>query len=367
MNDAVPYDAITTMLVFLIGLPAIVFQWLPPEVRQIIVRRPGELLLDAGLPIALGLMIVTAAIIVPLANDLWPGILGALFVLSLFTAFRIPIKYVRRPAIVGRLARRALRPKDTQNPLDERALMDLIELGRQSQPGEEKQLVLEQLLGLARTVCAAEHYDGDQLAELLVGVLEVAVRGPQTGSTQNLATAADALKQPLRHFDHNTPGFKQTDLLHSVRALSRIGREAIRIDSESVPMAVVQALGSTGAQHPATAVATSRALFEIGVDAVERNHVLTGMSAVQSSLALVDSNGVIRSNDVVADALGLLAHFWASGETARRYAASHLAELADTIPDDIQAALQAAAEHCARTTQFTTSDKVLAMAAEYRP
>jgi len=365
MNGDAPFDAITTMFVFLIGLPAIIFQWLAPEIRQIIVRRPGELLLDAGLPVALGIAIVCVGLFTPAMPGWgWPAVLATLFALALFTAFRIPLKYVRRTAIVGRLGRRVRRRRRGELHLDEASLLDLVELGKQGQPGQEKELVLQQLLALSRDVCGSHGYDGDRLTDVATGVLDIVVHAAQAGSSQNFGTAAEILEQPLRAFDRATDGFNQTDLLYAIRVLSRIGRAAIRMEDDSVPIAVVQALGSTGVQHPFTAVAISRALFEIGVEAVDHNQMLPAMSAVQSAVALIE-NGAGTAKDVVADTLGLLAHFWTCGDTGRLYAAPRLAEVEGLIPTDIRTALSDAARHCAQATQFATSDKVHAVLAQY--
>ena len=220
MTGDVPFDAITTFFVFLIGLPAIIFQWLAPEVRQIIVKRPVELLLDAGAPVVAGIAIVGIGLYTP--NQwkwLWPTILAALFLLAIFTAFRIPRKYVRRTAVVSRLERQASRSSGATVRLVEPVLLDLIELGNQSQPGREKELVLQALLGLSESVCTADGYDGDQLLDVAFGVLDVVLNGPEAGSSQNLATASDILKQPLRALDaKGNWEFKQADLLHSIRA-----------------------------------------------------------------------------------------------------------------------------------------------------
>ena len=62
MNGDIPFDAITTFFVFLIGLPAFVFQWLAPEIRPIIVKRSSELLIDAGTPVVVALLLVGVGI-----------------------------------------------------------------------------------------------------------------------------------------------------------------------------------------------------------------------------------------------------------------------------------------------------------------
>ena len=64
MSGEIPFDAISTFFIFMIGLPAIVFQWLAPEVRQVVVKRWQELVLDSGLPVLAGLVLIGVGIYV---------------------------------------------------------------------------------------------------------------------------------------------------------------------------------------------------------------------------------------------------------------------------------------------------------------
>ncbi len=365
MNGDIPFDAITTFFVFLIGLPAFVFQWLAPEIRPIIVKRSRELLIDAGAPVVVALLLVGGGIRYAGAFEwMWAAILASLFGLAAFTAFRIPRKYVRRAAVVRRLEREIGRPIARDGRLVEDSLQDLLELGTQSQPGREKELVLQSMLNLTNAVCNAESYNGDKLADVAVGVLDVVLATPNGIATQNLVTASEMLKQLLRAFDAKADRpFMQTDLLHAIRALSRLGREAAKAGNESVALGVVQALETTGDRHLATSVATSQALFEIGVVSVDDQQILVAMSCAESLTALLENYGD-GSNDVVADTLGLLAHFWESGTTGREYALQHLQRIQTFLSSDLADALQRAALHCAQTTQFQTADKVRRLAAD---
>jgi hypothetical protein len=365
MNDGMPYDAITTYFIFLIGLPAIVFQWLAPEIRPIVVKRARELLLDAGIPVVVAMTLVGVGIN---GSDhfewTWTAILAALFCVATFTALRIPRKYVRRASVVDRVAREAGRSIGKNGRLGADALQDLLELGIQSQPGRDKEVVLQALLNLTNEMCESQSYNGDQLADVAAGVLDVVFGSTAGTAAQNLATACEILKQILRAFDAATEKtFMQTDLLHGIRAMSRLGREASRAGNDSVALAVSQALETTGDRHPDTSVATSQALFEIGMVAVEDNQVLVAMSCAESLTSLLENYGN-NSRDIVADTLGLLAHFWETGHTGRAYAEQHLSRIEQLLDNNLTEALSQSALHCAQTTQFRTADKIHRLVAE---
>ena len=74
-------------------------------------------------------------------------------------------------------------------------------------------------------------------------------------------------------------------------------------------------------------------------------------------MTLVEARGTTRG-ELVADTLGLIAHFWVSGETAREYAGARLARLGAQLDGKLDEALAQAARHCAQTTQFRTADRV---------
>lgn len=363
MSEATPFDAITTYFIFLIGLPAIVFQWLAPEIRPIVVKRARELLVDAGAPIAVAMLLVALGLMHETARPwIWTAILAALFCLAAITALRIPRKYVRRGSVVARLAAETARPIRKDGRLNADSLQDLLELGVQSQPGRDKEVVLQALLTVTNQMCDSKRYSGDQLSDIAVGVLDVVFGTSYPISNQNFSTACEILKQMLRTFDATRePGFMQTDLLHAIRAMSRLGREAARAGNDGVALAVAQALETTGDKHPDTSVATSQALFEIGMVAVEDNQILVGMSCAESLTSLLENYGS-RSNDVIADTLGLLAHFWETGPTGQAYAEQHLSRISQFIDGTLAAALERAVTHCAQTTQFRTADKVQRLA-----
>ena len=373
MRGEVPFDAIATFFIFLIGLPAIVFQWLAPEIRQVVVKRWHTLVLDSGLPVLTGLALIGVGIYLSQSEAwqnrwVWPAIISGFVVLSTVTAFRIAHRYARRTAVVKRLEREAARSVNRDGSLREDTLHDLIELGRYSPPGRDKEMVLQTLLNLTNRVCERESYDGDRLADVATGVLDVVLTTPIAGTNQNLGTAAEILKRILRAFDaHATLDVMvQVDLLHTMRAMSHLGRAAVDIDS--VAMAIIQALGATGSRHPRTTVAASQALFEIGMRAVERSAMLVAMSSAELLTFMVESQresipGPVEG-EVVADTLGLLAHFWTSGETGRDYATARLERVRDAMGISLPDALEKTTRHCAETTEFATADLVRQMSSE---
>jgi len=80
-------------------------------------------------------------------------------------------------------------------------------------------------------------------------------------------------------------------------------------------------------------------------------------------MTLIEARGTSRG-ELVADTLGLVAHFWVSGETACDYASARLARISAQLEGKLDDALEQAARHCAQTTQFRTADRVRRMRRE---
>ncbi len=359
MESAIPFDALTTLLVFMVGVPAVVLQTLPPEVRRVVTKRWSQLLANAGIPVLAALLGIAAALVLEARSDLparwiWSTLLAALFGLVVVTAFHIPRRYGRRDVVVQRLEQEVGREVTATGRLVDESLYDLVELGKLSEAGREKQLVLEALLNLTDRVCTHPAYTGDRLEELVIGVVDILPPTTRRGSITNFNTASAILRRIVtRSQPAGRPAFKQVDLIRAIRALSTLGRAALDLGNDSIPLAFVQTLGATRAERAETFV--SQALFEVGVAAVRRGSILVAMGCQADLQGLVEGRSP-ASGELVADTLGLLAHFWCSGETGHEYARVRLERMVPDLQQDLDEALGAAVEHCARTTQFQTAD-----------
>lgn len=364
MAPEIPFDAVTTLLVFLIGVPAIVLQSLPPELRRVVTQRWRRVLAELSLPLLFAVAVTLGGLLVgptvrPDGRWTWTAVLGIVFGTAIFTAFRFLRGYGRRAAIVARLEREVGRRLERGGRLVEDSLHDLIELGRASDAGREKEWVLESLLNLTERVCAAPDYNGDGLEDLVLGTVDVVLSAPEARNFHNYSTATSVLKRIVMAYEtHSDKPERQVDLIHAIRALSKIGRAALVLEDPACALAVVQTLGPT--RLPRGQVAISQALFEVGVTAVERGQMLIAISSLERLMTLSEARQPARG-DLAADTLGLVAHFWHAGPTARDFALERLERIRPWLDTELDVALAAAADHCARTMQFATADLVRAL------
>lgn len=377
MNVELPLDALTTIFIFLIGLPAVLLQTLAPELREIVRKRRKLLVAVTILPIIISALIVLVGIALTFKPDFWgvrpdfilplrlPEQLNLLWVIILILLVFIAgmaalflTDIWRREAIIAKLQKSAAKNLAASGRLVQSKLESLIQLGKQSEAGKDKDLVLRALAELAEAVQTHSRYEGRQLDVLVLGLEDILLLGPQKGSSENFRTAADLLSDVVISA---TRVSSSEDLKFAVRTISVLARTSMRRQPSHIQMKFVDALDLLNAGENSAATWMSQALFEIGSRATETNQVLIAMAAL-SKLDSLAKRQTSLEGEVAFDYLSLIAHVWYKGETAQRYAAKMLHEAQPLFRPSLREALKAAQAHCEQTAKFRTSDRLMKLA-----
>lgn len=364
MMTEIPFDAIVTLFVFLVGIPAIVLQALPVETRLLVTKRWRRLVAAVMWPIVLALAVVIVGVLVTeqlgFHTWVWGLVLALLFAIVGFTAFRMPRLYGARDALVARLTREVLRSLDSDCRLNEDSLNDLIELGKQGRPGQEKDWVLDALVDLTHRVTDHDRYEGEALEDVIIGAIDILGSSSGEHSARNLTSAANIVRcVVIRYEVASEKPLSQSDLISAIRAASTLGRIALRLGNPSISLGIVEACSGVRADGGESMI--SQTLFEIGVAAIDHDQMLIAMAALSRLLTLIEARQP-AAGELAADTLGLIAHFWGAGRSGRDYAAQMLARIANHLEQPVTEAIESAARHCVRITQFRTSDLLLEMA-----
>lgn len=376
----ISYDAVGTFLVFLIGVPALVIQSMPTEVRRAVMKRPVQLFLLSGAPAIVGLIVFGIGVFLAatqpetateIEKDLiGTAVVGLLFFVSVFAAGYIPYRYGQRDIVIRHLRQEAAVPLKKEPQLGHRALSTLLELGEQSEPGEDKQLVLEALYQLADAVCRHERYCGDSLEELVTQLVNLLASDSQPGNARNFYTAAQIL-QSIVMTPERQAGMQSVDLVHTVHALEYLSRVALTRVSEmseveSTLRNCIESLELASTRERALTTDASEALFKIGVAALAKDQMLIAVNALDKLFTMVEANQPAQG-ELVIDTLALSAHFWENGGTARTHARDRLARTQELLAHDLSRALELARDHCRKTTLFQTADYLQKMMSNLEP
>lgn len=359
----IPFDALVTFFVLLVGLPAVVMQSLSAEIRRVLEKRWRLLAVDLGTPLAVASGIAAVGVIVHRA-ELWPDgpvwsiTLGLLAVICVITAFIIPRRYGRRRAVANLLAAEVAKELPSTGRLMEGPLHDLVEFGRLSEPVREKSPTLEVLKELTDQVCDHPSYAGDALTDLIDGVVTIVVESVGTGRAQLVPPALGVLRRAVRAFDLERGS--HADASSAIHGMSLIGIESLEMGNASITQMITQSLGWSGDKDRALTMSRSQALFEVGVAALEHKETLAAMKALDGLASLIYANAPAEG-ELARDTIGLFAHFWTSGETGRQFARFRLAQLEGFFMRDTAAVVDGTIEHCSMRALFETADKVRRM------
>lgn len=391
MSNNIPYDGVVTFLVFLIGIPALLLQTMTPEVRRAVMKQSAtRVLIQAGSPLLMATLIITYAfwmdsqlekgmiapstppadamslisslLILPLSRDqLWTDVIYLLLAITAGSAILTVHKYGQRDQVILDLSRQA---KSSHNKarLNEKALATLIELGEQSAPGGDKELVLEALNQVVHQVTAHPQYQGDSLETLVTRLVDILTSDAKPGTAHNFNTAAGILQSIVIRASAKE---RTVDLMYAIRALGYLSRAALShvesgMEIENMLMNCVGSLALAASLRPDMNTQASEELFKLGMVLLEEKQEFIAVHTLDTLSTLVWANQPAQG-ELVTDTLGLLSHFWVDGATAREYAIEKLGQLRGALAQDLCTALDAARKHCIKTTYFQTSDNLQQM------
>jgi|GEM_PF-1633702 len=363
-----PFDAIITLLIFLVGIPALVLQFMAPDVRRVTMERvtfPKEVLRRLILAVFVVVVFVMLAWCLPRIKDLtFAVMLIVLFGIVATTTVQVQYRYGWRETIINDLKKKVISSLEIKGRLDNEALKRLIEIGKQSEAGPDREVVLEALSGIVSVTRTHETYDGDALGLLVDGLVKMLVSQPTPEDTPNYQLAVSILISIL-----SAPNAKTLiDQQHAVRALSALGQTllteiVVTVGTDHIMMDYEEALGLAVTRHPSMLTDVTQSLLEVGSVALEHKHYLFAVATLERLLTIVEEN--TPSGEALADLLGLLAHFWTDGESSREFAESRFERVRQCVariglPSPKQV-YQQAKLHSQMTMRFDTADKLVQM------
>jgi len=365
-------QVLATLLVFALGIPALLLQVIVPEdLRRLIHRRLRRLRWSVSV-ISFLIVIVAAGLIWvlhPCPNSYIPGwqhlaaavAMTAILVVTI-VFWLISSRICRRDTVIRDLERDSTKMACRSGMLAERPLADLIYLGEQGDAGLEKTQALEALDRLAAQVQSVNAYAGDGLEQLVQGIEAILMGGGQRGSVGNFRLAAGIQGRIMVRLQEL--GLTASpDMSITLRTLGRLGVAALHLESEPIAVAFLETVASSDDGQDGAFQAASQRLFEIGTSALETKRFLIAVAALNKLEALAERR-LPLTGEISADLLGLLAHFWTAGKAARGHARSVLSRTEASFSPSLRDCLRSAIKHQIRTTEFDTADKLEIMLAK---
>ena len=363
----IPFDGILTLLVFLVGIPAIILQLISVAERRAVINKQGldvqNFLRRALIIVIIGLGFQFLFLFVldqsptviknSVEQFVWLCIFGFLFRLVWQVSNQIPEQYGRRERIIKKLTQDILAESKTKGRIAGATFDDLANLGKQCDPGHEREMVVDAFKELVQASLKKPDYKGDSFEDLIDELVHILASNPEPKDLENYNLAIKVLSEIL-------PGKGDLDRQRAVHAISKLGRSLIihfdSVERDNIILDYVDSL-EFALIEKTMLTEVSQALFEIGICAVEENQDFMVVAALDKMTSLAESNPPLP-NEFVADMLGLLAHFWAKDGSRREFAETKFCEVEKFLPDGRIPSLEKAQIHCRQTMYFDVADEL---------
>jgi hypothetical protein len=366
-----PRDTYITLLLFLLGIPALVFQMASDDVRRVLLNprnllRSSTLVIPAGIAAMLTIMLLLIENFWKAPDYDYTGLYQVGLVIMLLLACYVVgqvLRLVVKTFLVRNLARYALRQvRRRKGSFNNGILGDLIILGQESTPGEEKSEVIMALGRIVDGIIQLPDYEGNQLSELIHALADVVLEGATPASVENLIQTMELLrkiKQVYYDRQHHEPAVCDVDLDAAYRLLSRLGCEAVRFPVDGAAMVCVDVIqGSELVANPAA----SQSMREIGIAAIEHNKILVATYALGYLDAVIfNGDALPEQREIVHDYLGLLSFFWGHGLSGRKTADLYLVSLGQIPGVSLAHLINQAIQHHRAVNRFAIADQISTM------
>jgi hypothetical protein len=385
-------DAIVTLMLFLIGAPAVVYQVASNDVREIFMRWGVRRMLMVGHPAFIGGVLIFSVYLITFnmetdQSKIWWDFLIFLLIIGAGYAAVFAIHQTGKQNMSKGLTRKLLKKHNPKARFTKSELSDLHLLGQESKGSEEKDWIIEALQKLTQHTVDSPHYDGTQLEALINVLRSILLDGNSPSTPENYHNAVHLLHTIVWKYiriSEDQPELVQADLGHAIITLKDFGKVAIGFPVAGVTKECLDILedicgipnsgideiqdDDIGMPNPRA----SQAIREIGVVALREESNAVAMQALtqlqymsEDALELLSRNFDNRHalNEVLYDYIGLLAYFWVDGESGAEIATESLRELNDSPDIDLPEFLKDAVEHHKETNRYEIADFVRDMKA----
>jgi hypothetical protein len=371
----IPFDAIFTLMIFMVVTISSVLQAISPIERQV-VQKKGRLDVRSFFRRAIWIVvigIVAQAIYIwsthigdPGANQqivqqlIWMAVFGFLFYLAWIISQQIPQHYGRREKIVESLTQDILDELKNRRRLNVsgETFNDLANLGKHCEAGQEREIVVKAFMKIAQSVLADSRYGGDSFETFIDELTHMLAFNPEARDLYNYRTTMDIFSSILAA-DRSTT--ITDDKRRAVHAISRLGRTLIvnfqSVERDNVILAYINSFDLV-LNKPHMLTEISQALYEIGHSAMEAGHDFVAVSALDKLTSLAGRLSPPLPVEFVADLFGLLAHYRAMGGSRREFANRKFEETKAFLDENAIQALKDAQKHLVKTMYFEEADKL---------
>jgi len=325
--ENLPIEAMITILLFLIGAPALLIQNSESEVRYALSHNLLRYTFaTTGLPVLGGVLILVYALIAqPSGRAAIVVVLGMLLLSLIVAIIGLPVS--RKREVVKRLRGKMVGEVRRAGRVDDEDMKALVLMGMESRPGDERWWAIHALGYITTAFLNRSDYNGCRLDKVMEALRKIIFGSGQIGSPENFLSVVEVLRPVILKYyqmSKNDAWFSDADLSNAYRLLSDMGQRAVEFPVDGVTSACIDALDGLGATNSSA----SQGLCEIGIAAVAQNRIGPAREALHILDAIVTMNDELcEDEEIIFDYLALLAAIWHHSMAGTREAKRYLDDL----------------------------------------
>ena len=349
-------QSLITLILFIFGIPALIYQIFAPEnIRPIIDKYMKKYLwIIYGIVVLFTLFaLLLVWCLHPVNNypcEQCPSLLASLFfTVALLTPLLCCIVIAKslREKVISILKKRIKKrfKKDGSLLIDE--TIALITLGERSDAGYEKVIVLDAISGIIMAIMDFYQYSGNSLDDILRNFDKIVTGKDKPGNESDFLEAVVIVEEIIKRLP-NKKTENDGDEIKVYYSLTEIGKKAAELQFSKVNQ-----------QISFIAAANSDALFEIGLvtfNAADYSAAINALSKLEN-LAMKPAED---KGQCISDFFGLLAHFWTGNKSSRRCAQKFLCSTENKF-SPLEQYLDKVIEDHYNALRFDTADKLMTM------
>ena len=317
-------QVIVTLIIFALGIPAILIQTVAPELHRIAVSRRYD-----GSRTLLGMTAVCLILafgyvaVYHYDSPGWmtpsDGALGLVSTAMVAVIIGVWLRQLRLPArdrLARQLGKSAWRSFRKKGAIPDSLLNDLRDLGIAVHRGPDRRVVLEAMQTLVLRVRVSPRYHGDGLDRLLTAVGEVAADPALPVDADNVELGASILlaaSRPHRPVAADTA--PSADMSEAVRAFVRM---LLAITLKAPETSVKKLLQQFSAMEPLLLPLAAKGLFQVGRRALEAGRFQLAMMCLNHLEDVLEGCSPNQRATVETNLLGLTSHLWDRCPAARQ-------------------------------------------------
>ncbi|MCP4632922.1 MAG: hypothetical protein GY855_08335, partial [candidate division Zixibacteria bacterium] len=355
-----------TLLIFNCGVPIHILQSVTNENLRRVVQGYTIELFRGILFLALGLLILSFALIwflyphpgipLPQWSGLWSGHLMVLGLLLTFWLWRPYIKETFVEIVIIRIKDDIVKHFAINGTIPGQKAKDIIRIGQHGRPNSEKSIVLKEVDFLFSKIQNDDNYSGVELTQLLRHFYLILINSLNPGNDYNFRYAIDMLYGVIKRIDDNEFNDK-SDYVNTLELIRRLSVFVAKSNSLSTAMIYITYIKES-----------ADILFEMGVSAFENSKHDVSRIALAELETLTEKVSLSCENENTIYYLGLLSYFQASDSSSlKEVADSYIRENRREFLPSLEICIEKTQQHFLYQFDYITVDNLSKMLEDLSP